>query len=93
MRSLQSLRTIIGVTILLAAGCGGDDEATVRDACEHFVDCFIAAGAIPEAERANSVNDCVSQAEMDMTTQACIDCVNGASCSEVGGTTCDSVCN
>jgi hypothetical protein len=75
-----------------ALGCGGGG-ASIASACAHSCDCLIEAGIITEADRAMCESTCRSEAEMDNPSQACIDCVDGATCAELtGGTVCETEC-
>jgi hypothetical protein len=86
---MHGLRSLLGLTIVLFAACGGN--ATPREACENVIDCAIADG-LPESEREDSLNACIDQAIADMASQECLDCVEGASCTELAGDTCDNAC-
>jgi hypothetical protein len=75
MKNVCKLISVALFALATVAGCGGTD---IEDACQNVCDC--AGEAAPE----NCVSECKAEAEADDPSQACIDCVADAACSEIG---------
>lgn len=87
----------LGLAALMAAAlalvaCGGGG-ASIDSACDHVCQCAVEAGSIPADQKAACVNGCKAEAAMEMPSDECVDCVEGASCSALNaGTACAAEC-
>jgi hypothetical protein len=82
------------LTLATGPGCGGNEDATRQQACEHVCGCF----SFPTPQEGQQcVLSCVnnsSSATVELTSQACLNCATAAACSGiVNGTACAVECD
>lgn len=76
------------LAVWLAAGCI-DDEPDVEVACTHTCQCGV---ALPRQQQ-ECAEICVGIGEQFGFPPACLDCIQGSTCSQIRVGGCDELCN